>query len=190
MKRWGRRFAIAIDMLNEERSVRCFAFILCAGLATTTAMAADKPVTAMLSDAQGKQIGQATFIQQGGGVKMTVIANGLTPGLHGIHLHAVGQCKGPDFASAGGHWNPMHKMHGTQSPQGPHMGDLPNITVGPEGKGRLETTIAGATLDSGPMGLLDSDGTALVIHAGPDDNKTDPSGNSGGRVACGVVTAS
>ena len=84
----------------------------------------------------------------------------------------------------------MHKMHGTQSPQGPHMGDLPNITVGPEGKGRLETTIAGATLDSGPMGLLDSDGTALVIHAGSDDNKTDPSGNSGGRVACGVVTAS
>ena len=170
--------------------MRCFAFILCAGLATTTAMAADKPVTAMLSDAQGKQIGQATFVQQGGGVKMTVIANGLTPGLHGIHLHAVGQCKGPDFASAGGHWNPMHKMHGMQSPQGPHMGDLPNITVGPEGKGRLETTIAGATLDSGPMGLLDSDGTALVIHAGPDDNKTDPSGNSGGRVACGVVTAS
>ena len=169
--------------------MRCFAFILCAGLATTTAMAADKPVTAMLSDAQGKQIGQATFVQQGGGVKMTVIANGLIPGLHGIHLHAVGQCKGPDFASAGGHWNPMHKMHGTQSPQGPHMGDLPNITVGPEGKGRLETTIAGATLDSGPMGLLDSDGTALVIHAGPADNQTDPSGPIGGRVACGFVTA-
>jgi Cu-Zn family superoxide dismutase len=146
--------------------------------------------TAALKTADGKTAGQASFTQKPDGVWLKVEATGIAPGTHGIHLHAVGQCKAPDFASAGGHWNPMHKMHGLDSPKGAHMGDLPNLVVGADGHGKIEALIKGATIGAGDMGLADSDGTAIVIHAGPDDNVTDPSGNSGGRIACGVVTES
>jgi len=144
---------------------------------------------ASLVNSDGKSAGHAAFVQTSEGVKMTIDATGLAPGAHGIHLHAVGSCLAPDFASAGSHWNPMHKMHGRNAPNGFHAGDLPNIMIDSSGKGHLETLIAGATLDAGMMGLLDADGTALVIHAAADDNVTDPSGNSGKRLECGVVTA-
>jgi len=173
--------------------MRSAAFILMLGLTSVAAIAADKPgksAMAMLAKADGTSVGMATFTPRSGGVQMTLDVKGLPPGTHGMHLHAAGTCTAPDFASAGPHWNPMHKMHGLKSPQGSHMGDLPNLIVKADGTGKLVTMIKGATPDSGAMGLFDSDGTALVIHAGPDDNVTDPSGNSGGRIACGAVTES
>jgi Cu-Zn family superoxide dismutase len=103
-------------------------------------------------------------------------------GTHGAHIHTSGRCEGPDFMTAGGHWNPAGTQHGSLNPAGPHDGDLPNIIIGTDGRGTLGVTVAGGTLD----GLLDADGAAMVIHAAADDMTTDPSGNSGARIACGV----
>lgn len=134
-----------------------------------------------LVDANGVAIGTVAVSETG--ARLSLRASGLSPGVHGIHVHAVGKCEGPKFESAGPHWNPASRHHGLQNPQGPHAGDLPNVTVGPDG--RLETIV---TAVGAPLGaLLDADGAALVIHAGPDDYKTDPSGNSGGRIACAVL---
>ncbi|MBV8971708.1 MAG: superoxide dismutase family protein, partial [Sphingomonadaceae bacterium] len=95
----------------------------------------------------------------------------------------------PKFASSGGHFNPTGKMHGRDNPMGPHLGDLPNVVVGKDGKGAVDVTVAGLTLTGGTTPLLDADGAAVVLHAGPDDYKTDPSGNSGDRIACGTLAA-
>jgi superoxide dismutase, Cu-Zn family len=189
----GRYRASTSNNFQRGISMRSAVLILMMGLTSVAAVAADKSgknAMAMLQKADGTSAGMASFTSRPGGVWMKVEVKGLAPGTHGIHLHAVGTCTAPDFASAGGHWNPMHKMHGLKSPQGAHMGDLPNLVVKADGSGKVETMIKGATLDSGETGLFDSDGTALVIHAGPDDNVTDPSGNSGGRIACGAVTES
>lgn len=124
------------------------------------------------------------------GAVFQVRAEGLPPGVHGMHLHMVGRCEGPAFESAGPHWNPTNAQHGLENPQGPHYGDLPNITVGEDGRFEGTVTIANSffreTRDRrGPAeSILDLDGSALVIHADADDNRTDPSGNSGGRIAC------
>lgn len=139
--------------------------------------------SATLRAADGSPRGAATLSPTGGGFLLHVEANGLPSGEHGIHLHAVGRCDGPDFQTAGGHWNPTSRQHGRDNPQGAHQGDLPNIVIGADGRGTLDATISGATLN----GLLDADGAALVVHANPDDYRTDPSGNSGGRIACGVI---
>ena len=118
---------------------------------------------------------------------MVLEAKGVPPGAHGVHLHEVGKCEGPSFDSAGGHMNPDGKSHGLLNPAGPHAGDLPNLTVESGGTGRLETMNTRITLAAGPASILDSDGTALVIHTSPDDFTTDPAGGSGARIACGVV---
>lgn len=141
-----------------------------------------------LVDAQGASKGSVEIMEKGG-LEVTVKASGLTPGVHGVHIHTVGACTAPDFASAGGHWNPTAKHHGMENPDGAHMGDLPNITIGADGTGTLNFTVPGGSLSGGDTPLLDADGAAIVVHAGPDDMKTDPSGNSGGRVACGVIAA-
>ena len=107
----------------------------------------------------------------------------MPPGTHGAHVHTVGRCDPPAFETAGSHWNPTTMKHGTMNPQGPHQGDLPNLVVDGGGRGTIGATIPGATLAS----LLDADGAAVVIHASADDLRTDPSGNSGGRIACGVL---
>jgi len=120
-------------------------------------------------------------------VRVEVAAVGLPPGVHGIHVHAVGKCDPPEFKAAGPHFNPAGRKHGLESPAGAHAGDLPNLTVGPDGKGTGVATAKGATLGTGPDGLFHEGGTALVIHAAADDMKTDPAGNSGARIACGVV---
>jgi Cu-Zn family superoxide dismutase len=112
---------------------------------------------------------------------------GLPSGKHGFHLHAVGKCDPPEFTTAGAHFNPGRKRHGLKSAQGPHAGDLPNLEVGADGSGKLEYVTKLVTLGSGPASLFDADGTALVIHANPDDDVTDPTGNSGGRIACGTL---
>ncbi|WP_380878296.1 superoxide dismutase [Sphingomonas sp. DBB INV C78] len=141
-----------------------------------------------LAAPDGTSKGTATLTQTNTGVRLVIDGRGLTPGGHGLHLHTVGRCDAPDFASAGPHWNPSHVVHGKDAPGGPHWGDLPNLIVGTDGTGKLEATIGGTQLTGGPNPLLDADGAALVVHASPDDYKTDPSGNSGGRIACGVVT--
>lgn len=142
-------------------------------------------VRAELRTADGTLVGRATADGASGALRVVVDVHGLAPGMHGAHIHTVGKCDPPDFASAGGHLNPTAHQHGADNPMGPHLGDLPNLAVGADGSGHLEFTIAGAGLGA----LLDDDGAAMVIHANPDDLKTDPSGNSGPRIACGVFGA-
>jgi Cu-Zn family superoxide dismutase len=148
------------------------------------ARAADDQAQAMISDAKGKPVGTATFTPADGGTKITVTVTGLPPGKHGFHLHAAAKCDAPDFKTAGAHYNPTGKKHGMENPEGPHAGDLPNLDVGADGKGTATDTAQGVKFAD----LFAGQGTALVIHAAPDDGKTDPAGNSGSRIACGVVS--
>lgn len=142
--------------------------------------------SADLRDASGRTLASAVASETNG-VRVRVEAAGLTPGTYAVHVHAVGRCDPPDFQSAGPHWNPTAHQHGRLNPQGPHMGDLPNLSVGTDGNGAVEFTIVGAALRGGDHPLLDGDGAAVVVHANPDDYRTDPSGNSGARIACGVL---
>lgn len=156
----------------------------CAGLGTTPVNTA----RAELRSAEGQVVGQASFTQVGGALRVLVEVQGLPPGVKAVHVHAVGTCQGPAFTSAGGHFNPHGKQHGALNhPRGPHAGDLPNITVAADGKGRLESTTELMTLGVGPSSIFDGDGSAIVVHAAPDDFRTDPTGNSGARIACGVI---
>ena len=141
-------------------------------------------------NAQGQKIGTATIHQSGKGVRINVEVSQLPPGTHGIHIHAVGKCEGPDFTTAGPHFNPTSKKHGKDNPDGPHAGDLLNIEVAADGIAKAALSDPSVTLASGPNSLLSEGGTALVIHAKVDDYRTDPAGNSGARIACGVIKAS
>ena len=167
------------------------AMIMAAALAQDAAVPPPPPIPVIteVRNAAGALVARAMIWQEQAGVEVRVQAAGLAPGHYGVHLHAVGRCEGPAFASAGAHWNPTGRQHGKLNPAGHHLGDLDNLDVDESGAGRLEFTIAGASL-RGADGLLDADGAALVIHAGPDDYRTDPSGNSGARIACGVFQAS
>lgn len=136
-----------------------------------------------LLGASGQTIGSVRAWQTAGGVSFRVSASGLPHGLHGIHVHSVGRCDPPDFTSAGPHWNPAGKHHGLNNPAGPHAGDLPNVEVAANGALAVTVVLPGATMGS----LLDADGAALVLHAAADDYVTDPSGNSGARIACAVI---
>jgi Cu-Zn family superoxide dismutase len=146
-------------------------------------------MTVQLLGPNGELHGTATLAQTGTDTRVRAQVSGLAPGSYAIHLHSVGQCVGPDFKTAGGHFNPTTHQHGKDNPAGPHMGDLPNITVGTDGQGSLDATIAGLQMKGGSAPLLDADGAAVLLHAGPDDYKTDPSGNSGARIACGALVA-
>ena len=147
-------------------------------------------MTVELRNPNGQVIGLATFSEAAGGVQLRTQVQNLPPGVHGIHIHAVGRCDSPDFMSAGPHFNPTNRQHGSRNPQGPHAGDLPNLTVDANGAATYQATSVPVTLGPGANGLLDADGSALVIHADPDDEATDPTGNSGGRIACGVIARS
>jgi len=146
-----------------------------------------KPVTVKLSDASGKSIGTARLSPASSGVKIALDVKGLTPGEHAIHVHETAKCDAPDFRSAGGHFNPEHKQHGKDNPQGPHAGDMPNFTVDAKGNSKATVTAPGITLDAGPHSVFTNGGTALVIHEKADDMKTDPAGAAGNRIACGVI---
>jgi Cu-Zn family superoxide dismutase len=143
--------------------------------------------TAALRDAAGKDVGTLTLRDSAGRITITGRLTGLPRGEHAIHLHTVGRCDPPKFQSAGDHWNPTGRQHGTRNPEGPHLGDLPNITVGGDGSVRIEAITPGGTLRSANP-LLDSDGASVVVHAKRDDYKSQPSGNSGDRIACAIVS--
>jgi Cu-Zn family superoxide dismutase len=138
-------------------------------------------------NASGEKIGTATFVPSAGGVRVDLNVAQLTPGTHGVHIHTVGKCEGPDFKTAGGHFNPAAKKHGRDNPAGPHNGDMPNIEVGGDGKVATSLLDTNVTLSDGPNSLFQEGGTSIVIHAMQDDYKTDPAGNSGARIACGVI---
>lgn len=149
---------------------------------TASASGMARVATASLRTPANASVGTATATQVPGGVRIALTVNGMPQGPHGAHVHTVGRCDAPDFTSAGGHWNPTSMQHGVKNPAGPHAGDLPNLLVGTDGTGSLEFTLPSGTFD----GMFDADGSAFVVHAGADDLMTDPSGNSGGRIACGV----
>lgn len=146
-----------------------------------------KSAHADIVNAQGQEIGSAKILPADGGVKIHLKVSQLPPGTHAIHIHSVGKCEGPDFKSAGGHLNPESKQHGKDNPAGPHAGDLLNFEVGADGNGKATLLAPHVTLGSGPNSLFHDGGTALVIHEKADDYKTDPAGNSGARIACGVI---
>jgi superoxide dismutase, Cu-Zn family len=154
------------------------------GTATPTANGGAS-ASATLQSAEGQPAGTATVSDADGMIRVSLSVEGLPPGAHGAHVHTTGSCEAPAFETAGGHWNPTNAQHGLESPQGQHAGDMPNLQIGEDGRGTLEYTLEGATL----AGLLDSDGSAIVVHASADDQMTDPSGNSGDRIACGVFRA-
>jgi Cu-Zn family superoxide dismutase len=161
--------------------------IVLASCATMRGMTGGPSATADLINARGERVGTAILTEQAGHVRLIVEVEGLTPGKHGIHIHAAGKCEPPAFTTAGGHYNPLGARHGLEAPDGAHAGDLPNLVADAAGRARYEVTTSLVTVSAGLVSIFDGDGSALVIHAQEDDQKTDPTGNSGARVACGVL---
>lgn len=157
-----------------------------ADVASVPVTDASQQARAVLHDAEGTEVGTITITEEGGAVRLVGDVAGLAAGDHGFHLHETGSCEAPDFASAGGHFNPTSASHG--SSQGPHAGDFPNVTAVDGTPTHIDQMNMMVTLaDAQPNSLFDADGTALVIHADPDDYESQPSGNAGARVACGVI---
>ncbi|CAG0931145.1 Superoxide dismutase [Cu-Zn] [Planctomycetaceae bacterium] len=154
----------------------------------TAAPASTGTATATLRDASGRELGTLTLTDTVGGIVVSGRLSGLAPGEHGLHLHMTGSCEPPAFASAGPHWNPTSAQHGAQNPQGPHRGDMPNVSAGPDSSAVVQALTPGGSLRGAADMLLDADAAAVILHASGDDYRTDPSGGSGSPIACGVVT--
>ncbi len=157
--------------------------------ASLAAAQTPKPTTAHLKTADGKDAGTATFQQTKTGVKITLNFKNLPPGDHGVHIHQNAVCEAPAFTTAGGHFNPDMKKHGTMNPDGHHNGDLPqNVTVAANGTGKASFTVASLSMAPGAANsIFANGGTSIMVHAAADDMKTDPTGNAGARIACGVI---
>ena len=149
------------------------------------------PPSMMLSTrlltADGNSLGEVELLQMADGVQVIATVRGLPAGQYAMHLHAVGRCVGPDFTSAGPHFNPLAKQHGRDNPMGAHAGDLPNLMVNDKGAGDMNLMLPGLRLADGNAPLIDADGAAVVLHAKPDDYRSDPAGNAGSRIACGEI---
>ena len=171
------------------RSVLMIAGVLTVAAALPALAAGPKSAHADIMNAQGAKIGTAKITSSGKGVKIALKVSQLTPGEHGIHIHNVGKCEGPAFTSAGGHFNPTSAHHGANNAQDPHphLGDMQNLNVSRSGTASATFMVSGVTLGDESNSLFHEGGTAIVIHAKADDLKSDPSGNSGDRVACGVI---
>lgn len=171
-----------------RKSVLALSFVGFLTMGMATAPSSPAPTAkAVLRNAQGAEVGTANFTEVPEGVRVVLKAKGLPPGIHAMHLHAVCKCEGPDFTSAGPHFNPDHKKHGHKNPEGAHAGDLPNIEVGKDGTVAVDVVAPGVNLGAGSHSLLSGEGTSLVIHAKPDDEVTDPAGNAGTRIVCGPI---
>lgn len=181
-------------MQNTAISVTIFALLMAACAPNSPSVEGQRSRVAdgariELKNSEGKTVGQLTVAaHSSGGVQITGRLSGLAPGLHGMHIHEVGKCDAPSFQSAGGHFNPSGKQHGELNPNGQHEGDLGNLRIEDDGKAEVSLLADRVTLADEPTSLLKPGGTSFVLHAMLDDLKTDPSGGSGDRIACGVIT--
>ncbi len=157
----------------------------CSGAGREGIAQGTQAASAELRSSDGQRIGEASLREGPHGVHVQIRLDGAPGGARAMHVHETGQCE-PGFDAAGSHWNPHSRQHGFMNPEGPHAGDLPNLHIPDNGRLDAEFFLPGARLH-GFGGLLDGDGTALVMHAGADDHRTDPSGDSGERLACGVI---
>jgi Cu-Zn family superoxide dismutase len=172
--------------MKDISFVLAFSFLIFLGV--LSAQAEHKKAKAELMNSKGEIVGLATLVEGTDGVLVTINVWDLSPGLHGFHIHEVGKCEPPDFKTAGAHFNPFERKHGLKNPMGPHAGDSLNLQVGPDGTGTQVTMFPLVSLGSGINSLFHQGGTALVMHAMKDDQMTDPSGDSGARIACGVIS--